>query len=102
MWTRNRTSGPRRRRCGMECTRRTSRRTWRPTLLPLAVIAVGLTLAGLTAATAGAKSLGQWTDADVGVSVQNGVNYLFTQIDASDDWLAADDAPDVAHTAFAS
>ena len=85
----------------MECTRRSSRRTWRPTLLPVAVIAVALTLAGLTAATAGAKTLGQWTDADVGVGVQNGVNYLFTQLDASGHWVAADDSPDVAQTGFA-
>jgi Bacterial Ig domain len=85
----------------MECTRRWSRRTWRPALLPVAAVAVVLTLAGLTAATAGAKTLGQWTDADVGVSVQNGVNYLFTQIDPSGHWLAADDSPDVAQTAFA-
>jgi Bacterial Ig domain len=89
----------------MKSTRIPSRRGSRPTLLPLVAIAAVLMLAGLTAATAGAKNLGEWTDADVGVAVQNGVNYLFTQVDTTNPaqvhWDAADDAPDIAQTTFA-
>ena len=86
----------------MGSTRKPRHRAWRA---KLAVTALALALAGLTATTASAKNLGEWTDADVGASVQAGINYLFTQVDTTNPsqihWLAADDAPDIAQTAFA-
>jgi hypothetical protein len=59
-------------------------------------------LAGLTATTASAKNLGEWTQADVDAGVSSGINYLFSQIDPVPPahWDATT-APALANTTFA-